>query len=214
LANGIVFAGGGLGGAVISFAMKGLLTKLGPAWTFRVIGLLQLATGLPAALLLKERNPSRQTVFIDWKLFKDPIFVLLFLASGIVAFPILIPPIFCPLYAQSIGLSSSTGAGLVAGFNFSSAVGRFGFGFLADLIGPLNAFFIGLLVNALSVLILWPTSTNLDSLIVFVVINGIANGSFFSTTPTVVGKLFGSIRVAVAMSMIMSSWGKVNFSWW
>lgn len=207
LANGIVFAGGGLGGAVISFAMDGLIQRLGVAWTFRVIGFIQLATGLPAAWLIKERNPIRRNQFVEWRLFRDPTFAILFLAGAIVTFPLLVPPFFLPLYSSSIGLSFSAGAGLVSGFNFASAIGRIGFGFLADLIGPLNALFIGLLVNALSLLILWPISTTIGPLIAFVVINGMANGSFFATMPTVVGSLFGSARVNVALGMIVTSWG-------
>jgi MFS family permease len=39
-----------------------------------------------------------------------------------------------------------------------------------------------------------------------VIINGAANGGFFSTTPTVVGNVFGSRRVGVAMGMIVSGW--------
>ncbi|EPS45972.1 hypothetical protein H072_11 [Dactylellina haptotyla CBS 200.50] len=207
LANGIVFAGGGLGGAIISFVMDGLIRRLGVAWTFRVIGFLHLATGLPAAWLIKERNPSRRSVFIDWTLFKDPTFVMLFLAGGIITFPLLVPPFFLPLYSRSIGLNSSAGAGLVAGFNFASALGRIGFGALADKLGSLNALFLGLLASALSMLVLWPVSTNIGALIVFVLINGVANGSFFATMPTVVGHLFGSVRVSVAMGMIVTSWG-------
>ncbi len=66
LANGIVYAGGGLGGTAISFAVNGLLQKLGPPWTFRIMGLVVLATGLPAAWLIKERAPIRSTTFIEW----------------------------------------------------------------------------------------------------------------------------------------------------
>jgi hypothetical protein len=66
LANGIVYAGGGIGGTVISFAMDGLIQKLGPAWTFRIIGLTTLGTGLPAAWLVKERAPIRSASFIEW----------------------------------------------------------------------------------------------------------------------------------------------------
>jgi MFS family permease len=66
IANGIVFASGGLGGSVISFLMDGLLQRLGPAWTFRVIGVITLVTGLPAAWLIKERSPIRNPAFIDW----------------------------------------------------------------------------------------------------------------------------------------------------
>jgi nitrate/nitrite transporter NarK len=66
LANGIVFAGGGLGGTVISFAMDGLIRNLGPEWTFQIIGLMTLATGLPAAWLIKERAPITTATFIEW----------------------------------------------------------------------------------------------------------------------------------------------------
>lgn len=65
LANGIVYASGGLGGTAISFAMDGLISRLGPAWTFRIIGFMTLATGLPAAWLIKERAPIKSTAFID-----------------------------------------------------------------------------------------------------------------------------------------------------
>ena len=66
IANGIVYAGGGFGGTVISFAMDGLIQELGPEWTFRIIGIATLAIGLPAAWLIKERAPIKTTVFIEW----------------------------------------------------------------------------------------------------------------------------------------------------
>lgn len=66
LANGIFYAGGGLGGTVISFAMDGLIQNLGPDWTFRIIGLMTLVTGLPAAWLIKERAPITRDTFIEW----------------------------------------------------------------------------------------------------------------------------------------------------
>lgn len=66
LANGLVFAGGGIGGAVISLSMEAIVESLGPAWTFRLVGLLTLATGLPAAWLITERVPIRRSPFVDW----------------------------------------------------------------------------------------------------------------------------------------------------
>ncbi|CAK5284519.1 unnamed protein product, partial [Mycena citricolor] len=51
-----------------------------------------------------------------------------------------------------------------------------------------------------------PVSTALAPLAVFVVINGAANGGFFSTMPTVVGTVFGVGRVSVAMGMIATGW--------
>ena len=55
LANGIVFAGGGLGGAVISYSIEALIQHIGLAWAFRVHCLLVATTGLPAAYLIRER---------------------------------------------------------------------------------------------------------------------------------------------------------------
>ncbi|KFY10602.1 hypothetical protein V491_07584 [Pseudogymnoascus sp. VKM F-3775] len=206
IANGIVYAGGGLGGTAISFAMDALIQKLGIAWTFRVLGIAMLVTGLPAAWLIKERAPIKTTTFIEWNLFRSFKFVVLFLTGVVATFPLFVPPFFLPLYSTSLGLSPSAGAGLVAGFNFSSAVGRLACGFMSDRFGPLNTLLLSLLLSSLSMLVLWPVSTTLGPLIAFVIINGTGNGGFFSTIPTVVGRVFGSARVSVAMGMMVTGW--------
>jgi MFS family permease len=139
-------------------------------------------------------------------LLRDSRFIVLFIAGAIGTFPLFVPPFFLPLYSASLGLSSSAGAGLVAGFNLSSAAGRLLCGFLCDAIGPLNTLFMSLVLSAGSMLVLWPISNSLGPLIAFVAINGAANGGFFSCMPTVVGKVFGSARVSVAMGMIVTGW--------
>ncbi|TVY21821.1 Aspyridones efflux protein apdF [Lachnellula arida] len=207
IANGIVYAGGGLGGTVITFAVNSLIIHLGPEWTFRILGLVTLATGFPAAWLIKERLPITTATFIEWGLFKNVQFTTLFFAGAIATFPLFVPHFFLPLYSASLGLSPSAGAGLVAGFNFSSAVGRLCCGFLCDFMGPVNTLLLALFLSALSMLAIWPVSNSLGPLILFVIINGAANGGFFSTMPTVVGSVFGSRRVSVAMGMIVTGWG-------
>ncbi|KAL4916052.1 MFS general substrate transporter [Aspergillus aurantiobrunneus] len=206
IANGIVYAGGGLGGAVISFIADALVQGTGIAWTFRTIGLITLATGIPAALFVKERTPIPQSAFVEWHLFRDIRFTLLFLVGAIATFPLFVPPFFLPLYTSSLGLKSSVGAGVVAGFNFSSALGRLMCGFFSDTLGPLNTLFLSLLLSAVSMLVLWPVSNSIGPLVAFVIINGMSNGGFFSTMPTVVGNVFGSARVSVAMAMIVTGW--------
>lgn len=66
IANGIVYAAGGLGGAVISFVMNALLDRVGVQWTFRIIGFATWATGLPAAYLIKQRVPIPPSAVVDW----------------------------------------------------------------------------------------------------------------------------------------------------
>lgn len=205
-ANGIVYAAGGLGGTIISFALDGLISRLGTTWTYRVIGLITLATGLPAACLIKERAPITASPFIDRGLLRDKRFIVLFLAGALATFPLFVPPFFLPLYSNSLGLSSSVGAGLVAGFNFSSAVGRLLLGLNADFMGPLNTLLVSLVVSGMSMLVIWPISTSIGPLIAFVIINGVANGGFFAVMPTVVGAVFGSRRVSVSMGMIVTGW--------
>lgn len=206
LANGIVYAGGGLGGAVTSFGLDVLIQRFGPAWTYRILGIATLVTGLPAAWFIRERTPIRTATLVEWRLFKDTSFLLVFLVGAVGTFPLFVPPFFIPLYSRSMGLTSSTGAALLAGFNFSSAIGRIICGAFCDRLGPINALFCSLILTALSILALWPKSTTLAPLAVFVVINGASNGGFFATMPTVVGNTFGSARVSVAMGMIVTGW--------
>lgn len=206
LANGFMFAGSGFGGAAISFALDSLIQKLGVAWAYRILGLMTLSTGLPAAWLMKERIPVERREFIEWKLFKSPTFVLIFVGSAIGTFPLFVPPFFIPLYMRSLGFSTNAGAGLVAGFSLSSAAGRIISGFASDKVGSINTVLASLVLTAITMLAIWPTSTTLGPLIAFVVINGAANGAFFSTMPTAISKVFGSARVAVAMSMVVTGW--------
>ncbi|KZP20801.1 MFS general substrate transporter [Athelia psychrophila] len=206
LANGCVFAGGGIGGFVLTFVMNALLSRVSVAWTFRILGFITLAVTLPAAMLLKERT-VRPIATIDWTLFTDPKFLLLFFGSGIATFPLLVPPFFIPLYASSIGLSTSTGATLLAMFNLSSAFGRIGFGQLGDKIGPITSLSIAMIMSALSMLAVWPVSVSLAPFVVFVLINGVGNGGFFSTIPSVVGHMYGPKRLPTALSMIVTAWG-------
>ncbi|OAA49200.1 Major facilitator superfamily transporter [Beauveria brongniartii RCEF 3172] len=206
LANGLIFAGSGLGGAAISFALDPLIEKIGLAMAYRVLGIATLATGLPAAWIMKERTRLPRRQFIEWKMFKSANFVLICAATAIGTFPLYVPPFFLPLYANSLGFSSSTGAGLVAGFTLSSAVGRIVCGYLCDMMGAINVLLTSLVLTALSMLAIWPASTTLGPLALFVVVNGLSNGGFFCTMPTVASNVFGSARVGVVMSMIITGW--------
>lgn len=140
------------------------------------------------------------------RLFKSLTFNLVFFAGAIGMFPLFVAPFFLPLYTKALGFSSSTGAGLVAGFSLSSAVGRILTGFASDRLGALNTLFLSCMLTAISMLAIWPASTSLGPLTVFVVMNGISNGGFFSTMPTVVSNVFGSARMSVAMSMVITGW--------
>lgn len=116
------------------------------------------------------------------------------------------PPYCMPTFAESIGLSSSTGAGLVAAFNAASAVGRISSGFLSDKIGSVNVALMSMSLLGTTMFLVWPFASTLGVLILFVLVAGIAVGGFFSMMPTVVGHIFGSANMSVTMGMILTSW--------
>jgi predicted MFS family arabinose efflux permease len=85
-------------------------------------------------------------------------------------------------------------------------VGRISFGLLCDSIGPVSALCLALVLNAVSMLAIWPASNSLAPFFVFAIVCGASNGGFFSTVPSVVGHLYGAARVANALAMVVSGW--------
>lgn len=205
-ANGIVKAGGGLGATVMPLIVQALLSKVGLAWTFRVLGCFVALIGIPCALILKERAPRHLRVTrFNWSLLKNIPFLTLSIAGGIGVFALFVPPFFLPLFANSIGLPSSTGAGLVAGFGASTFIGRLLAGYSCDRIGALNTLAITTFVNSITMLAIWPISNSLGPLLVFAIINGFANGSFFSAIPTSAAALAPEASSA-SISLMTSFW--------
>lgn len=196
----------GLANGLIALALEALYRRVGIEWTFRIQGLLTMALGLPAAWMLRDRVPLRNVPFVDLSMFRSGTFIATFVASTIGVFALFVPNYYLPLFAQSIGLSPTTGAGLVAAFNACSAIGRFVAGPLCDKLGPLNMFVVTMALNAVSMLAIWPVSSTLGPLVLFAILNGVANGAYFTTQPTVVAGIFGPGRAAVAMSMSVAGW--------
>ncbi|GAA5834577.1 hypothetical protein JCM11251_007043 [Rhodosporidiobolus azoricus] len=211
IATGFVFAGGGVGGAVFSIIAAQLLNRISLAWTFRAVSLIFAALNFPSALALKARAPREPfrsgKMVVDWSLFKDIRFTLLLIGTAIALFPLFVTPFFLPLFGTSIGLSTSTSAFILAGFNLASAAGRMGFGILANgLLGSLNALTLCLAMVGISTLVIWPVATTIGPLIAFAVINGLCAGGMFSLVPGTLSSIFGSARLGVVFSMILSSW--------
>jgi predicted MFS family arabinose efflux permease len=182
-----------------------MIDKFGIPWTFRVFGLLIIATGLPTALLLKEHTVPGQTSRFDWSLLKNVPFLALAMGGAIGVFALFVPPFFLPLFANSIELSGSTGAALVAGFGGATAAGRLASGWTCDRIGAFNTLAVSAFVNSLTMLAIWPVSSSLAPLLIFAIVNGVANGSFFVALPTAVAALTPG-SAASSISMAVTFW--------
>ncbi|KIW90427.1 uncharacterized protein Z519_09072 [Cladophialophora bantiana CBS 173.52] len=178
LASGLVKFGGGIGATVLAVVIDALINRVGIPWTFRILGFCSLATSGPAVWFMQERVPIGRVPFLDLSLFKNLPFTAIFCAGAVGTFALFVPPFFLPLIAQRIGLSPSTGAGLVGAFNACTAVGRFVSGWLSDFIGPVNMFLLAMTLNAVTVVA--------------------------STAARVENSESG--RVAIAMGMAISGW--------
>ena len=75
---------------VVMNPCQAVVEKIGSAWTLRVLGFITLATGWPAAWFIRDRVPPNRRTFIDWQLFKDSRFVVLFAAGAVATFPLLV----------------------------------------------------------------------------------------------------------------------------
>jgi nitrate/nitrite transporter NarK len=138
IANGVVKAGGGVGATLLPLPAQALVHRFGLQWTFRILGILIMAAGIPCTLALKDRAIPGSLSRFDWSLLKNVPFLTLTMVGAVEVFVLFVPLFFLPLYASSIGLSASPGAELVGGFGAATAVGRILGGWMCDKIGTSN----------------------------------------------------------------------------
>ncbi|KAJ5257152.1 hypothetical protein N7478_013256 [Penicillium angulare] len=207
LATGVVFGGGSLGAAIMSVATNLLVAEVGAAWTFRIFGILLWAICLPAGFVIRQPNHAKATVpELQWFRFKERKFLVLFIGSGIGCFPLFVPSYFIPIFARVVA-SQRVAIIILAFWNIASTVGRVGGGFLADTaLGPLNSLVLSLFLAGVSSLVIWPFSSSIAVLSVFIVINGIGCGAFFSLIPTTVGSMFGAQNALGILPLLWLGW--------
>ncbi|KAH6686407.1 major facilitator superfamily domain-containing protein [Plectosphaerella plurivora] len=191
LAMGVVFGGGSLGSAVMSVATNVMVSRLGVAWTFRILGFMLWGVCVPAS----------------WFRFREPLFLAVIAATVLSTFSLFIPPYFIPLFARSMGYSEQVAIVTLAAWNLASTVGRVGAGICADrLLGPLNSLLACLLLMGLSSLVVWPLSRSTGVFAVYLVLNGLGCGAFFSLVPSTLGQLFGSKNTMGLVPIVWTTW--------
>ncbi|KAK5203326.1 hypothetical protein LTR41_010969 [Exophiala xenobiotica] len=209
IANGIVKAAGALGGVSLSFVIDALIRKVGVRWTFHILGLMMLATSLPAAFLMRERKIIGRLPL--WRLdtlrmFRKVSFSANVLYGATNTFTLWTPLYFLPLLSNSRGYSPTVGVAFVSTFNIASIIGRLLSGVLCDSLGPSNALLAMAGLNVVSLAIVWPLSRSLGVLICFVVLNGAANGAFFVNFPTTISSLFEPPHKSLAITLAIAGW--------
>ncbi|PWN27573.1 MFS general substrate transporter, partial [Jaminaea rosea] len=205
MALGIVYSGSGVGGAVFAIALGKLERRVGLEWAIRVLaGTAWLGLGVAAWGV---REKGRAAVHVpSWRYFRDWNFTLIFLATALSSFVLYIPPYYLPTFATAVGYDASVGAYLVAGFSLANALGRLGFGLLADLRGAVTSLLLAMTITGVSILTMWVVAgDNLGLLVAFLLINGACTGALISLQPTVNASLFSVGEMGVTMSMVLFS---------
>ncbi|KAH7018300.1 major facilitator superfamily domain-containing protein [Microdochium trichocladiopsis] len=192
LAIGIVACGSVTGGLVYPAMARQLLPMIGFAWTMRAIGLISLATLLPANFLMSSRLPPRRTgALVDWESFKDLGYT--FYAVGMFFN-------FWGLYFTFYYLVSYSTTWVTPAFSYIDAlnlllvlngiglVGRLLPNYLADRVGPLNLLAPACLMSGV-LMFVWIVIDTPWKLYVWTTFYGISGGAIQSLFPAALSSL-------------------------
>lgn len=197
LAQGAMFACGGLGGMVWAFVLTALLESIGIRWTLGLLSILSFAIlSISSALALPPRKfERRSTEIVSWKVFRDPLFASLAIVNLIMALTLAIPTAFGSEFAQSIGASITHGSYLLAINSGIGIPGRICTGWLSDKIGHLNMLIVATAVYAIATWALFLSSaitSDLGPYVGMTVCYGLSSGVFNTVMNSAQKMLFGA----------------------
>ncbi|KAG5762472.1 hypothetical protein H9Q69_011085 [Fusarium xylarioides] len=186
LANGIVKLGGSFGALVGAVSVGYLTEGVGVAWTFRILGVASLVTGIPTALLIKDRGAPPEYP-VKWSVFRDACFSWHFAAGAVGIFPIYAPTFFLPYINNALGFSNSTSIATLACLLACMSIGRILTGYACDRFGRYLPTWLGLVL-------------------LFCILNGLSNGGFAVAIPTAVGRHLPIDDAPGALSLLFTGW--------
>ena len=220
-ANGIVVSGGALGGCVLPYAVRKMITTYGLPTTFRILGYIAIGILVPSILLLqpkhqpKTSSPHRHPL-IDLSLLKDGRFLCLVVGCTI-AMTGFLPRYFLLTTSATVnGISPTYASWLLGMMNGLSILGRVGIGYFADKFGKVQALTASFILCGLGHFVFWlpgVTVTTDDAGIptalftLFVVYIGVFGSGFISLFSVVVAHLFGSDNLASKTGLLNGAIG-------
>ncbi|KAM3578300.1 hypothetical protein VKS41_009277 [Umbelopsis sp. WA50703] len=206
LAAGICICGSGVGGLALNPVVQTLISKYGFRTSLRYHGIIGICVMIIGNLLTKPRYSMPKTKLRQFKVFDTSLLTLpmslLLLFSFLVPFGYLVPFYLVPMYAVSIGLTTSQGALILAIGSGANALSRVVFGTMADRwLGRINVMFSLTLISGLSTMLIWPFAKSFASLLVYFIIYCASAGVFQSVLPAITTDLCGVEHIAHGMTM-------------
>ncbi|KAH9854291.1 MFS general substrate transporter [Lenzites betulinus] len=194
-AMGIVLAGSGVGGLVLSPVFHVLLTRLGIRWALRILGVWNFVLGIPISSVLTKKHGMAANVAgrtrVSMAMIKRGTFILQSLGALLQAAGNMVPVYFLTTYSVSVlSYSSSTGSLLLAINTAVNSAARIGMGILADRVGRQNTMVLSVIFSGIAVFALWYDSDRVRFL-AFIVFYGILAGGYNALLPTTITEVYG-----------------------
>ncbi|KAI0778864.1 MFS general substrate transporter [Trametes elegans] len=194
-AMGVVLAGSGVGGLVLSPVFHALLSRLGIQWALRILGLWNFVLGIPISSVLTKKHGAAASVAgrtrISMAMVKRGTFILQSLGALLQAAGNMVPVYFLTTYSVSVlSYSSSTGSLLLAVNTAVNSAARIAMGILADRVGRQNTMVLSVIFSGIAVFALWYDSDR-DRFLAFVVLYGILAGGYNALLPTTITEIYG-----------------------
>jgi MFS family permease len=186
MAYGVMWAGKAAAGVAFPFIMSSLLDHFGSRTTLQVWAVSLVILTAPLLFFLKPRIPlsgSHTQRPLSWTFLKRSGFWMLEIGNIVQAFGYLLPTTYLASYANDFGLSSISGAVLIAVFSLASVPGGIVIGSLGDQLPPTTMILICSIGSAVAVFLFWGLAAQLVLLIIFAATYGFFAGGFSSTYP-------------------------------
>jgi MFS family permease len=184
LAFGIMWAGSGVAGLVMPFAMSSMLAKYGFRTTLRAWSVAVTIITLPLLYFLRPRLPISYVINnprLDLSFLKSPTFWFLQAGNIAEALGFFIPQTYLPTYSASLNLPTSNGTLLLSLVSTSSVISAILTGLLIDRLHVTTVILISTLGATTSILLVWGFSSSLPLLIIFALLYGLFAGGFSCT---------------------------------
>ena len=207
LANGMASAGTGCGGLIYSLATYSMVPRLGLAWTFRTLAIIQLVICGTSAILIKDRNKQigSSLASFDIELLKRPQFLLL-LGWGFFSMLGYVTLLFSlPNWVSTIGLSASQGSIVGAMACLGQAISRPIVGHFADRSGCLSVATMATVIAGLFCFVFWIFAETYAQAVTFALMSGAVTGTFFTLIAPVAARVIGLVELPAGLSVIWVS---------
>ncbi|CAO3668307.1 unnamed protein product [Rhizopus stolonifer] len=209
LAVGLAFSGSGVGGLVIANISLAAIESIGYRWALRIDGIVVFVLLSFSTCFVRPFGDVRKTgggrKVINWYLFKNPMFSVMFMHGLITTFGYMTPYFLLPSHAKALKLNPWIGANLSAIMSAVNAVSRVFTGYMGDKVGRFNSLFICTFLCGVSCLVIWTNVHNEGTLWAFAVIYGFFGGGYVSLFPTVQPQVVGLEHIGPALGLLYTT---------